>query len=67
MVKNLKEIAKGRTCVVISHRLATIKDADAIMVMDAGGLNDVGTHAQLLQRNFIYNTLWNQQHAGEAA
>ena len=67
VVKNLKQIAKGRTAIVISHRLATIRDADAIIVMDAGGVNDIGTHAQLLQRNFIYNTLWNQQHAGEAA
>ena len=67
VVKNLKEIAKGRTAIVISHRLATIRDADAIIVMDKGAVNDVGTHAQLIQRNFIYNTLWNQQHAGAAA
>ncbi|MDB5735275.1 MAG: peptidase [Alphaproteobacteria bacterium] len=67
VVKNLKEIAKGRTAIVISHRLATIRDADAIIVMDKGAVNDVGTHAQLLQRNFIYNALWNQQHAGAAA
>ncbi len=67
VVKNLKEIAKGRTAIVISHRLATIRDADAIIVMDKGAVNDVGTHAQLLKRNFIYNTLWNQQHAGAAA
>jgi subfamily B ATP-binding cassette protein HlyB/CyaB len=67
VVKNLKEIAKGRTAIVISHRLATIRDADAIIVMDKGAVNDVGTHVQLLQRNFIYNALWNQQHAGVAA
>jgi ATP-binding cassette subfamily B protein len=66
VVKNLKEIAKGRTTIVISHRLATIKDADAILIMDNGMLNDVGTHAQLMQRNFIYNQLWTQQHVGAA-
>lgn len=66
VVKNLKEIAKGRTTIVISHRLATIKDADAILIMDNGSLNDVGTHAQLMQRNFIYNQLWTQQHVGAA-
>ncbi len=66
VVKNLKEIAKGRTAIVISHRLATIRDADAILILDNGTLNDVGTHAQLMQRNFIYNQLWNQQHAGAA-
>ena len=66
VVKNLKEIAKGRTAIVICHRLATIRDADAIIVLDNGALNDVGSHAQLLQRNFVYNQLWNQQHAGAA-
>ena len=67
VVRNLKDIARGRTTIVISHRLATIRDADAIIVMDNGTVNDVGTHAQLIQRNFIYNALWNQQHAGAAA
>ena len=67
VVTNLKDIARGRTTIVISHRLATIRDADAIIVMDNGTVNDVGTHAQLIQRNFIYNALWNQQHAGAAA
>jgi len=66
VVKNLKTIAKGRTTIVISHRLATIRDADAILVLDNGLLNDVGSHAQLIQRNFIYNQLWNQQQAGAA-
>jgi len=66
VIKNLKEIAKGRTTIVISHRLATIRDADTILVLDNGMLNDVGSHAQLIQRNFIYNQLWNQQHAGAA-
>ena len=66
VVKNLKEIAKGRTAIVISHRMATIKDSDAIMVMDNGSLNDIGTHAQLMQRNFIYNQLWTQQNVGAA-
>jgi ATP-binding cassette subfamily B protein len=67
VVKNLKAIAKGRTTIVISHRLATIRDADAIIVMDNGAINDVGSHGQLIQRNFIYHALWNQQHAGAAA
>jgi len=53
--------------VVISHRLATIRDSDAIIVMDAGTINDVGSHDQLIKRNFIYHTLWSQQQAGSAA
>ena len=42
VVRNLKQIAKGRTTIVISHRLQTIRDADAIIVLDNGTLNDVG-------------------------
>jgi ATP-binding cassette subfamily B protein len=61
VVKNLKLIAKGRTTIVISHRLQTIRDADSIMVMDAGRLNDVGRHGELLERNLIYRLLWSQQ------
>jgi subfamily B ATP-binding cassette protein HlyB/CyaB len=66
VVKNLKEIARGRTTIVISHRLQTIRDADAILVLDNGSLNDAGTHAQLMERNFIYHQLWSQQHARQA-
>ena len=67
VVKNLKQIAKGRTTIVISHRLATLRDSDAIIVMDNGAINDVGGHADLMQRNFIYHQLWSQQNAGAAA
>ena len=63
VVKNLKEIAKGRTTIVISHRLQTIRDADAIIVLDNGAINDVGRHEELISRNFIYHQLWTQQHA----
>jgi ATP-binding cassette subfamily B protein len=67
VVKNLKTIAKGRTTIVISHRLTTLRDSDAIIVMDNGTINDAGTHTELMQRNFIYHQLWSQQNAGAAA
>jgi ATP-binding cassette subfamily B protein len=66
VVKNLKEIAKGRTAIVISHRLATIRDSDAIIVFDNGAINDVGSHDELLARNFVYHQLWSQQHSRTA-
>lgn len=66
VVRNLKQIAKGRTAIVISHRLQTIRDADTVIVLDSGAVNDSGTHAQLLERNFIYRQLWSQQHARPA-
>jgi len=66
VVRNLKQMAKGRTTIVISHRLQTVRDADTIIVLDNGGVNDVGTHSQLLERNFVYRQLWSQQHARPA-
>lgn len=63
VVRNLTQIARGRTTIVISHRLQTIRDADTILVMDEGRLADMGPHAQLLQRNAIYRQLWSQQMA----
>ena len=66
VVKNLKQMAKGRTTIVISHRLQTIRDADTIIVLDNGAVNDLGTHSQLLDRNFVYRQLWSQQHARPA-
>jgi ATP-binding cassette subfamily B protein len=61
VVKNLRQIAKGRTTIVISHRLQTIRDTDAVIVLDAGEVNDVGSHSQLMERNLIYRLLWSQQ------
>jgi len=61
VIRNLGRIAKGRTTIVISHRLQTIRDADMIIVMDEGKVVDSGTHSDLLGRNFIYRHLWTQQ------
>jgi ATP-binding cassette subfamily B protein len=61
VVRNLASMAKGRTTIVISHRLQTIREADNIIVLDEGAVNGMGTHAQLLQNNRIYRQLWAQQ------
>jgi ATP-binding cassette subfamily B protein len=66
VVRNLRQMAKDRTTIVISHRLQTIRDADSIIVLDNGAVNDLGTHSQLLDRNFVYRQLWSQQHARPA-
>ena len=63
VVRNLAVIARGRTTIVISHRLQTIRDADTIIVMDEGAVSGVGTHAELLKENLIYRQLWAQQTA----
>lgn len=60
-IKNLSQIAVGRTVVMISHRLSTLVNANAILVMQKGRLADVGTHKELLSRCETYQQLWNQQ------
>ncbi|HEX4270908.1 MAG TPA: peptidase domain-containing ABC transporter [Rhizomicrobium sp.] len=61
VVRSLARIASGRTTIVISHRLQTIRDANAIIVMEEGEVSGIGTHAQLLESNPIYRQLWSQQ------
>lgn len=60
-IRNLSRIAVGRTVVMISHRLSTLVNADAILVMQQGRLVDAGRHAELLTRSDTYQHLWNQQ------
>lgn len=60
-IRNLSRIAVGRTVVMISHRLSTLVNADAILVMRQGQLEDSGRHEELLQRSPTYQNLWNQQ------
>ncbi len=48
------KITKGRTSIIIAHRLATVKKADKIIVMDAGKIVEIGTHQQLLQKEEGY-------------
>lgn len=56
------KITKGRTSIVIAHRLATVKKADKIIVMDAGKIVEIGNHQQLLQQeNSYYRNLYEVQ------
>jgi ATP-binding cassette, subfamily B, bacterial HlyB/CyaB len=59
---NLSRIAEGRTMVVVSHRLSSLVNADAILVLERGRVYDIGTHAELVERCDIYSNLWHQQH-----
>ncbi|SFV13466.1 peptidase domain-containing ABC transporter [Pseudoduganella namucuonensis] len=60
-INNLSRIAVGRTVIMISHRLSTLVNADAILVMQRGRLVDAGRHEELLTRSDTYQHLWNQQ------
>jgi len=58
---NLLRIAKGRTLVIISHRLSVLVKADTVLVLERGGVYDAGRHDELLERCDIYRGLWHQQ------
>lgn len=60
-INNLSRIAVGRTVIMISHRLSTLVNANAILVMQQGKLVDSGRHSELLTRCETYQHLWNQQ------
>ena len=58
---NLTRIGRGRTMVIVSHRLASLVECDQILVMDKGKVVDVAPHTTLLERCSIYRALWTQQ------
>jgi ATP-binding cassette subfamily B protein len=60
-------LRSDRTSFVIAHRLSTIRDADVILVMDAGRIVEQGTHDELLAAGGAYHALYNAQFAGAAA
>lgn len=59
--KAMDELMKGRTSFIIAHRLSTIRNADLILVMNNGDIVEQGTHAELLERNGFYASLYNSQ------
>jgi ATP-binding cassette, subfamily B, bacterial MsbA len=60
----LARLARGRTTLVIAHRLSTVLDSDMIVVMDRGRIVERGTHADLLERDGLYADLYQLQFAG---
>jgi ATP-binding cassette, subfamily B, bacterial HlyB/CyaB len=58
---NISRIARGRTLIIISHRLSSLVSSDAILVLDQGKVEDIGKHQELVARCDIYSNLWHQQ------
>lgn len=63
----LDELMKGRTTLVIAHRLSTVVRADVIYVIDRGRVIEQGSHAELLARGGLYNRLYEMQFAADDA
>lgn len=62
MIQNATaQLTKGRTSIVIAHRLSTIQNADKIIVLDKGEIKEMGSHAELLQKEGYYRKLYDMQ------
>ncbi len=54
-------VSQNRTTLVIAHRLSTVIHADEIIVLKDGGIAERGTHAELIESNGLYASMWNRQ------
>ncbi len=61
----LAELMRGRTTIIIAHRLSTVKSANRIVAMEAGTIREIGTHDELLARNGVYSKLYQWQFAAQ--
>lgn len=62
--ESLEELAKGRTTLIIAHRLSTIKNADEILVLTNEGIEEKGSHEELLEKDALYSKLYKSQFKG---
>ncbi len=62
--QTLEEVMRGKTVIVVAHRLSTIAHLDRILVFDEGRIVEDGSHAELLSRGGAYQRLWSRQAGG---
>ena len=59
--QGLDQLMKGRTCLIIAHRLSTVRHADTILVLDDGRIVEQGSHVELLRARGKYYALYREQ------
>ena len=59
--RSLEALSKGRTVIVVAHRLSTVRNADRIVVLDKDGIAEEGSHEQLISAGGIYKSLYDTQ------
>ena len=61
VLDSIQKVRRGRTVLMIAHRLAAVQKADVILVMNKGSIVEYGTHAQLMQHNGMYAAMYREQ------
>jgi ATP-binding cassette, subfamily B, multidrug efflux pump len=65
ILHGLRSILKEKTCLIISHRISAVKEADEILVLDDGKIIERGNHEELVRRAGVYAELYQQQRLSE--
>ena len=67
MQRALSKVARGRTCIMIAHRLSTVTNADRIIVLEHGRMVEQGTHKELLSKQGLYSKMFKTLSASDLA
>ncbi len=65
ILNNLRRLRNGRTTIIVAHRISTIQDADHILVLDDGKVEEYGTHEELINNGGLYQSLYRKQQLEE--